>query len=342
MNLLQASGTPLSLASAVPPPETAAVARVIDGYKHFQVLRAGFRSGVFDWLRDHGPAERAAIAEATGLRGAHLGAFLQSLQDLGLLERDGLAYRLPAALADVLCANGDWYQGGVLDDLLDPACGWSDLHRFMGPDWRQAPTRFSTLARAPFLGEARRLAERLETSQALSQARTMLCFDGSNGLLAAALGQRFAHIDITVAVAPEAVADTTAALRALLPTAAARVVAGTPLTPPEGQRFDHVVVFHSQYPVRRSTDAALEQLASALNPGAGLCLAHWFCLEACETAPGGLRDLDKAVLTDSHPLCGIERFNQRLQQAGLAGAERHDLPGELGNTKLHFAYKSAA
>ncbi|MGB3393472.1 MAG: hypothetical protein WA956_05970 [Stenotrophomonas sp.] len=337
------------IAMLTPPPASAAVTRVIDGYKNFQVLRAGYRSGLFDWLQQQPDgAERAAIAEALDLRGAHLGAFLQSLQDLGLLQREGMRYSLAADMTAMLCTDGTWCRATALADLEDAGNGWSDLQRFLRQDWAQPVLPVTAPEQAPFLGEVRRLldalADREASRQALARARTLLCFDGSGGLLGAALGQRFPHLDISVVVPQQQFANAAVRLRELAFLEGRRHVihAGTPLEPPLDEPCDYAIVFHALYPVRKSTDAALAQLADRLAPGGEACLAHWFCLEACETAPGGLRDLDKAVLTDSHPLCGIERFGQRLQQAGLDFAGRQDATGEYGNTKLHFASKPAA
>ncbi|QNN46277.1 hypothetical protein H9L17_14060 [Thermomonas brevis] len=340
---------PTDIAALTPPPAAAAITGVIDGYKHYQALRAGYRSGLFDWLQAQPDGvERSAIAEALDLRGAHLGAFLQSLQDLGLLEREGARYRLAADAAPVLCTDSAWCRAGALADLEDAGNGWSDLQRFLRQDWTQSALAVTPPAHAPFLGEVRRLLDALAgrdaSRQALARARTLLCFDGSGGLLAAAIGQRFPQLEITVVVPPAQFANAAVRLRdlAFLEGRPHALHAGTPLEPPMGEPCDYAIVFHALYPVRKSTDAALAQVAERLASGGEVCLAHWFCLEACETAPGGLRDLDKAVLTDSHPLCGIERFGQRLEQAGLTFADRQDASGEYGNTKLHFARKPAA
>lgn len=338
------------IASLVAPVETAAVARVIDGYKNYQALRAGYRSGLFDWLQQQSEGvERSAIAESLNLRGAHLGAFLQSLQDLGLLEREGTRYRLATGMERVLCADSLWCQADTLADLEKANNGWADLQRFMAQDWTQKGDSTAAPERAPFLGEVRRLidclGQRKDSSRTLMNAQSLVCFDGSGGLLGAALGQRFPHLDITIVVPEGQLADTAVRLRELgfLNTKKRSIVTGTLLEMPAAMpAFDYAIVFHGLYPVRKSTDTALAELSALLEPGAETCLAHWFCLEACETAPGGLRDLDKAVLTDSHPLCGIERFGQRLQQAGLDFTERLDASGEYGNTKLHFARKPAA
>lgn len=334
------------IAMLSPPPASAAITRIIDGYKGYQALRTGYRSGLFDWLQAQpGGAERSAIAEALDLRGAHLGALLQALQDHGLLEREGSRYWLAADAIPVLCTDSAWCRAGVLADLEDAGNGWNDLHAFMRNDWTQPALPATAPEQAPFLGEVRQLVDALarhERSRAtMAHARTLLCFDGSGGLLAAALGQRYPKLEITVVVPQPQFTNAATRLRAqgFLAGNAHALHTGTPLQPPAGEPCDYAIVFHALYPVRKQTDDALAQVAARLAPGAELCLAHWFCLEACDTAPGGLRELDKAVLTDSHPLCGIERFGQRLEQAGLTAVERADTHGDYGTTKLHFACK---
>lgn len=318
------------------PPALADMTRIVDGFKEFQVLRAGFASGIFDWLAAHGPAAKAAIAEGTGLRGAHLGGFLQALEDLGLLARCDGGYTLAPGMDAALCADSRWYQAPALDSLLDAASGWADLGRFLAANWTPGALPASSVERHPLLQEARRLAERLTARAGFANARTLLCFDGADGLLAAALCRRLPQLTVTAVVPPAALRRAEAMLAACGVGERCRLRAGTPLAADDGERFDAVILFHALYPVRRSTVDALTASGARLNPGGELCSAHWFCLEACETAPGGLRDLDKAVLTDSHPLCHVEHFGERLQDAGLIDAGREDLAGDYGNAKLHF------
>jgi hypothetical protein len=91
--------------------------------------------------------------------------------------------------------------------------------------------------------------------------------------------------------------------------------------------------------VRKFTANSLAAIASRLLPGGELCCAHWFCLEACETTPGGMCDLDKGMLTNSYQLCHVEQFCKCLDKAGLINAKRDDLAGEYGNTKLYFVHR---
>ncbi|THF63958.1 hypothetical protein E6C76_15410 [Pseudothauera nasutitermitis] len=332
---------PVDLASLAAPTAARTIHRIVDGFKSFQVLHAGFASGLFDWLDQHGPAEKSAISAATGLRGAHLGGFLQALEDLGLLARRHGAYSLAAELRPVLVSASPWCRAAEIEALLQPAHGWPDLRAFLSEGGAPPATPAAApppLALHPFLDEALRLAGTLTARwrQHGTAPHRLLCFDAGDGLAAAALCQALPELGATVVTAPAAVPATQATLEACGLAGRTAMQAGSPLDVPVSGSYDCVLLFHALYPVRKSTADALAATAARLAPGGELCAAHWFCLEACETAPGGLRDLDKAVLTDSHPLCHLEQFSQRLEQAGLADIERSDLPGEHGNTKLHF------
>ncbi len=333
------------------PPAVSSIRRIGDGFKAFQVLRAAYGSGLFDWLEQHGPTDKSTLAAALGLRGAHFGGFLQALEDLGLLVRRDNAYTVVPGMSEALCSTSPWCQAEAVDNLLAPSCGWSDLERFLSEGWTavaQPAALPLPLTLHPFLGEANRLATYLTARQVERQnspsVRTLLCFDGGDGLLAAALCQHFPDARVTVVVMPEALPRAEETIAACGLAGRCRVLPGTPLDPPPAAvlvPFDYVVLFHSLYAVRKSTADALAAVSACLVPGGELCCAHWFCLEACETAPGGLRDLDRAVLTDSHPLCRVEQFCQRLEEAGLIDTERDDLTGEYGSTKLHFARRPA-
>lgn len=330
----------IDLATLDAPPALASVQRIVDGFKDFQVLRAGFVSGIFDWLATHGPAAKSAIAEGTGLRGAHLGGFLQALEDLGLLARCEGGYALAPGMDTVLRADSRWCQAPTVAHLLDPTGGWADLGRFLSADWIQTALPAPAVERHPLLNEACRLADRVATRDAFADARTLLCFDGADGLLAAALCQRLPQLMATVVVPPAGLRRAEETLAACGVAERCRLLAGSALDVDDGERFDAALLFHALYPVRKSMGDALAAVAARLAPGGELCSAHWFCLEACETAPGGLRDLDRAVLTDSHPLCHVETFGERFVAAGLGDEGREDIDGPCGHLKLHFASRA--
>lgn len=324
-----------NLGSPEAPAALAAIREVADGFKVFQVLRTGFRSGLFDWLQKNGPADRKTIGAALDLRGAHLGGYLQALEDMGLVSREDNSYQLAPGMEAVLCSSSPWCQADVIEDMLAASNGWASLDRFMSADWAASPPTALSGPQHPFAGEADRLADHLATRYKDASIRNILCFDSGDGLFAKAAHARFPDAQIIVVVPPEALSRAQEVLAAAGDQIT--VLPGSPLDPPAVEPVDLAVLFHALYPVRRTTNDALAAVAQHLAPGGELHCAHWFCLEACETAPGGLRDLDKAILTDSHPMCHVETFCDRFEKFGLIDADRTDLIGEYGTTKLHFA-----
>lgn len=316
------------------------IRQIIDGFKNFQALRAGLDSGLFDWLEQHGPAEKSVISADLRLRGAHLSAFLQTLEDLGLLVRQNNAYSLAPMMNSVLCKTGTWFQGEMLGGLLAPTCGWSDMTHFMSEKWKQTATSLPPLSFHPFLGEATLLASHLAEKWRKRAPHSLLCFDSGDGLLTAALCHHFPEARITLVAMPDALPRAEAMLTAHGLNGHCQALPGTPLDPPVLEEFDCAVLYHSLYTVRKSVDIALTAVADSLARDGELCSAHWFCLEACESAPGGLRDLDKAVLIDSHPLCHVETFGERMAPAGMSYEGREDIAGPYGNLKLHFAMRA--
>lgn len=334
-----------AVTGAVQAPQAISIVRQAgDGYKSFQVLLAGFRSGLFDWLKQHGPATRPEISGALALRGAHLAGFLQALEDQGILARQDDKYALADGVDQVVCRTSPWYQGNAFESLLAPSCGWSALDRFLSLDWsvQDAATPLLAPRQHPFHGEATRLADYLARHETLHQGRRrVLCFDGGEGQLAVALCKAFPDVLVTAVVPESQLASALTVIAGSGHGARCALLAGSPLMPPEGA-YDMIILFHALYPLRRHTNDVLAAVAGRLGQGGVLYCAHWFCLEACDTAPGGLRDLDKAVLTDSHPMCHVETFCQRFDNIGLIDADRADLQGEYGTTKLHAARKSGA
>lgn len=141
----------------------------------------------------------------------------------------------------------------------------------------------------------------------------------------------------TVVVAQEAVKKTEILLEACGLGNRCLVYAGTPLKLPVCAHYDHVVLFHALYPMRKSTAAALKAVSERLVAGGELCSVHWFCLEAARKASS---ILDKAPPNDSRPLCHVEQFGEHLREAGLIEDGCENLVGDCGNVKLHFSRRT--
>ncbi|MEQ4617665.1 MAG: hypothetical protein ABN482_06415 [Corticimicrobacter sp.] len=324
-----------------PPSTQATLQKLLHGYKSFQILYSAYTSHLFDWLatRTH-PVSKADIVAAQGLRGAHAGAWLQSLVELGCLLQDENGFSLDPGWRKLLVSSSPWFMGTTLDELATPGGRWSELNRFMHENQHQtlrAPGMGSPLAAHPQHADALTLARHLQHIAPAS--RSLLCFDASAGLLAAHLCRLLPLEHITLVVPETQHDDAISLLQEFGLESRCQLHTGTPLTFAQEDHYELVLLFHSLYAVRKVTNDALAAASARLASGGLLAAAHWFCLEACEPAPGGIEQMDRAVITDYHPMCHVETFCDRLLNLGLHAADKQDLPGEYGTLKLHLARK---
>jgi len=59
--------------------EISSIDGIVDGYKTYQVLRAGLELGLFEWLDEHGPSSREEIGNAFSINGMFTRSFFQTL-----------------------------------------------------------------------------------------------------------------------------------------------------------------------------------------------------------------------------------------------------------------------
>lgn len=330
---------------STPPAAIPAFQSLIEGHKAFQILRSALSLGLFEHLDAHGPQPRPEIAQALGLRGAHLSAWLQALCDIDCLQSTpDNQYALNPQARSLLLRDSPWYIGEYLDGLVQPHGRWARLDDFMH-EARHEPLVPLTTQRIPALqhplrADAWALADWLAAHRAGGPIDHLLCCDASQGLLAARLILTLQAKDALVRVPEAALACTRDNLAWFGVADRCRVDVDGPL-PSAGADtpWDMAVLFHSQYPRRRALNEDLAALAGQMAPGGLVCSAHWFCAPACAPAEGGLGQMDQAILTDSHPLCHVEKFCERLEEAGLIQAHQETLQGRYGPTLLHCAVR---
>jgi len=135
-------------AMITPPPALQDLKRVMQGYKNFQVLKSAMECGLFDWLDAHGPAHKADLVAALGLRGMHSGAWLPCLVELGCLDTQDGQYALNASWRDLLRSEGAWSATARVQDMAQAGGRWSALADFMREDRHTAvrpPASLSSL-----------------------------------------------------------------------------------------------------------------------------------------------------------------------------------------------------
>jgi len=330
--------------AAAPPPALDNFKHILRGYKNFQVLRSAMECGLFDWLDEQGSAQKPALVTVLGLRGAHSTAWLQCLVELGCLTLQEGAYALHPDWRELLLGTGEWSGTALVQDLTQAHGRWSALADFMCEDKHNGlrpPATLSThgMNLHPLRHDAQVLAQHLLRHPRAANAQNVLCFDASEGVLAVLLNQTLAPARLHVVVPPAQEDAARTALRHVLSGSEAYCTfqTGSAVDFSTDASFDLAVLFHSLYAVRRTTNEALAAVAATLSPGGVLCAAHWFCLEACEPAPGGLNQLEQAIINDFHPMCHVETFCDRLWALGLEDVVKEDLAGEYGTVKLHLA-----
>lgn len=345
---LQQPPTSLNLASEAmpaPPAGMPALESLIDGHKAFQILRSALSLGLFEHLDAHGPLPRPEIAQALELRGAHLSAWLQALCDIGCLRQDAdNRYALDPRARPLLLRDSPWYVGEYLEALTQPGGRWAGLDDFMH-ETRHGSLAPLTTRRVPALqhplrADAWALADWLAAHLQDKPTGRVLCCDASDGLLSARLVLALSVRRALVRVPETAVSRTRANLAWFGVADRCRVEPDGPAASPGiDDPWDMAILFHSQYARRRTLSDDLSALAERMAPGGLVCSAHWFCAPACAPAEGGLGQVDQAILTDSHPLCHVEKFCARLEEAGLVQARQDTLQGRYGPTLLHYAVR---
>lgn len=344
---LQPQVPSISAAGAMPTPPAGipALESLIDGHKAFQILRSALSLGLFERLDAHGPLLRPEIAQALELRGAHLSAWLQALCDIDCLRQDAdNRYALDPQARPLLLRDSPWYVGEYLDALAQPDGRWARLDDFMRETRHEslAPltTRRVPALQHPLRDDAWALADWLAAHCRGRQIDHLMCCDASNGLLGARLILTLPARQALIRVPEAAISQTRANLAWFGVADRCRVEPdGPPAGAGIGASWDMAILFHSQYTRRRTLNDDLSALAERMAPGGLVCSAHWFCAPACAPAEGGLGQMDQAILTDSHPLCHVEKFCERMEAAGLAQARQDTLQGSYGPTLLHYAVR---
>lgn len=329
-----------------PPSQVQTLEKVADGYKAACLLSAGFTTRLFDWLNDNGPASKNEICSALQLRGAHLSFFLQALIDQGCLEQDDSQFKLAAGMEALLASDALWSYRPQLENLMSANSRWTRLADFMIEE-RSTGTRSpsqhyeqSDFTQQPFYAESHNLLNASLILEAVNHAQRILCVDGTDGLLAALISRLQPNIALTVVVTEERKSIALRHLQRLAAGGSWTVLVGNVFDVPKNNTFDLLLLAHNLYPLRKTTAAALVAAGELTAAGGRLISAQWFCQEACATTPGALDDMEKAIIIDSHPLCHVEYFCERLESAGFIGCAREKLQGPYGLTELHFGSKT--
>jgi Dimerisation domain/O-methyltransferase domain len=109
------------------PPPAGAVWEVIQGYGSYWMLVAALDLGVFDALRDLGPAPAEAVAEHVGASPPHLARLLDAMVTLCLLDRVGGRFELNDIARRYLASDGAATMAGLVAVAPGPLGNWAQL-----------------------------------------------------------------------------------------------------------------------------------------------------------------------------------------------------------------------
>lgn len=111
----------------IKPPPAAPVWAVIQGYASYSALVAAVDLGVFDALGAAGPSTAASLAPALGASPPHLGALLDGLVALGLLDQVRGVYELNETAERYLTSDGPATMAALVGVANGPLGNWEGL-----------------------------------------------------------------------------------------------------------------------------------------------------------------------------------------------------------------------
>jgi 8-O-methyltransferase len=176
-----------------------------------KVLHSAVTLGVFTALAD-GPLDRDALAAASGVDGRMAADFLDALVGLGMLERDGVAYRNSPLSQQYLVAGAPGYLGGFVELTNETLYGtWGRLTEALrtGQAQRLDPDK------GGFVGDKHddpekmkrflsgldaysdRMGKELASTVDWSRYRSFVDLGGARGNLAAVLVRAYPHLAAT-------------------------------------------------------------------------------------------------------------------------------------------------
>ncbi len=322
--------------------------QIANGYKAYQVLVHAVELKLFDWLEKNPQAARDDISSALNINGMFMRSYLQALMDMGMLACDDDRYRNTAMASAILVSSSPRYQGGWLKGISAQHSKWSNLS---GTLMKDAPPKGSShagldrefiqaLGQRSLRGELQTVAQAVRAWDGFTSARRLLDVGGGHGLYSIALCQANPGLKATVLDKPHVTEFTLDNIEEYRMGDQVDVQGGDVTVDEFGSGYDIVMISHLLYKFRKDLPAIFQRAANCLNPGGLLVSNHWFCSPGCGMPDGGIVELDKSLQSFGHPLCHPEDFNASLASCGFTLVNETEVPGILGETKLHMAVKN--
>jgi len=309
-------------------------------YRASRVVQAASGAGVFERLAQ-GPATAADVARDKGLDAGMLDRVLIACAAMGLVARQGPAWRLTPKAEATLVPGAPCYQGSTLAHSAGVWGFWNDLpHVLRGEGGASAfaaegesrgirSHRDFILAmhNMAMAGRAAEVADRVD----LRGRRTLLDVGGGPGSYAMALCERNPGLAATVMDLPETVAIAREVIAGLGMADRVRAEVGDWNQPAYGSGYDAVLLGNILHGPASQAEMKLAKARRALADG-GLLIVQDFLLNAEKTGP-----LTPALFNVMIGAFSVPELVDRVRAAGFRDIRHEDLPPAQGTTLLTAA-----
>ena len=301
-----------------------------------RTLEAAHGVGIFERLGD-GTASDERLAADLDLEPAAVGKVLIVLAAMGLLDRDGDAWRLTPKAEATLLPAAPYYQGNMLAHHADIGSLWSDLESVLRgetggwvfdpqgrPALRSQPDFILGMHNIAMAGRAAELAERVN----LTGRRTLADVGGGPGSYAMALCERYPDLTATVMDLPA----TIEIAREVIEHLGMSDRVGTTVCDWNEDEFgtgnDVVLLSSILHGPTSSAEMKLEKAHRSMKPG-GLLIVQDFVMNAEKTGP-----LIPALFNVMVGAFSLPELAGRIEDAGFAGLRIQPMPDDTGTTVL--------
>ncbi len=331
-----------------PDGDAKALEELTDDFKQYQLICSAIDLGLFDFLKQEGPADKEKISQKLKINGMFVRSYLKALEEAGFLnQRDGIYDNSKLSntffLSDEPGFRGDWFK-----TVSSPTSRWMNLVKtltqetpakdnfFAGPD----KSFIYYLAQRCMNGELQAVVKAITSWKDFSSKKTVLDIGGGHGLYAISLCQNNPEMTAAVFDKPFIIPFTEEFIQAYEMEDRISVIGGDIVTDEIPEEYDIILISDLLYKFRKDLPSIFERVYRALKPGGLFVSNHWFCEPGCINDKNGITELDRSMQSFGHPLCHIETFHQFFEEQGFSILKEEDVPTDFGISKLHLAIKS--
>ncbi len=309
-----------------------------------RAIEAANGAGVFEHLGKE-PVAAERLAEDLGLDPAAVENVLIVLAAMGLVDRDGDAWRLTPKAEATLLPDAPCYQGNMLAHTADVWAFWSDLESALHGEkggWvfdpegrplvRSNRNFILGMHNVAMAGRAAELAERADLPEIWTRSgagrRTLMDVGGGPGTYAMALCERCPGLTATVMDLPETIEIAREIIGRLGFSDRVRTVVGDWNEDEFGADNDAVLLSSVLHGPTSAAEMKLQKAYRSMKAG-GLLIIQDFVMNAEKTGP-----LIPAVFNVMVGAFSLTELTDRITAAGFSGVEVRPMPQYAGTTVL--------